>query len=188
MSLARSCARKRSSQARFDTGCGRPWLPIRNSPELRTSFLGSLVRNFRHAATSGTACELLDSALHRRADAPRYAPNRDAVREMLNRICQEMRSRVPAHFGELAVRKSDFFRDLAAADYMQFAEQCSDPKHAFLSTSCAGCSTLPFLWSRMRPVTGRSRRHAGPALEQTLACCASGHRTRRDARLRSAVE
>ena len=40
------------------------------------------------------------------------------------------------HFSELAVRKSDFFRDLATADYMQMAEQHSDPRGITFDMLC----------------------------------------------------
>ncbi len=41
-----------------------------------------------------------------------------------------------SHFSELAVRKSDFFRDLATADYMQLAEQRSDPRGITFDMLC----------------------------------------------------
>ena len=93
------------------------------------------MRNFRQQQHL-ELLEFLELTLHRCADAPRYAPTRETIKEMLNRICDAMRSRIPGHFSELAVRKSDFFRDLAAADYMQFAEQFSDPKHASFDVLC----------------------------------------------------
>ena len=37
-------------------------------------------------------------------------------------MVDEMRVRATALFGPLSTRKSDFFRDLAAAEYMQLAE------------------------------------------------------------------
>jgi benzoyl-CoA reductase subunit A len=87
-------------------------------PELtgmENKFLGPLARNFRRQQHL-EQLERLESGLHRCAGAPRYASNRDAINESLKRICDAMRSRVAEHFSELAVRKSDFFRDLAAAE------------------------------------------------------------------------
>ncbi len=157
-------------------------------PELsgiESKFIGSLVRNFRRQQHL-EQLEWLESALYRCADAPRYASNREAVKEILNRICEAMRSRVPGHFSELAVRKSDFFRDLAAADYMQFAEQFSDSKHASFDILC-GLFDAAILVVENAAGDGAFERHAGPALEQTLAT-APADIHERDARLRSAVE
>jgi benzoyl-CoA reductase subunit A len=157
-------------------------------PELsgiESKFIGYLVRNFRQQQHL-EQLELLESALHRCADAPRYAPKRDAVKEILNRICQAIRSRVPGHFSELAVRKSDFFRDLAAADYMQFAEQCSDAKYASFDVLC-GLFDAAILEVENAAGDGAFERHAGPALEQTLAA-APAEIHEREARLRAAVE
>ncbi len=157
-------------------------------PELsgiENKFIGSLVRNFRQQQHL-EQLELLESVLHGCADAPRYAPNRKAVKEMLNRICEGMRSRVPSYFGELAVRKSDFFRDLAAADYMQFAEQFSDAKHVSFDVLC-GLFDAAILEVENAAGDRAFERHAGPALEQTLAA-APADIHEREARLRSAVE
>ena len=148
-------------------------------------FIGSLVRNLRQQQHL-EQLELLETALHRCADAPRYAPTRESVKEMLNRICQAMRSRVPGHFSELAVRKSDFFRDLAAADYMQCAEQFSDSKRASFDVLC-GLFDAAILEVENAAGEGAFERHAGPALEQTLASAPADIREQ-ETRLRSAVE
>src|ERR1017187_9033083 len=58
-------------------------------PELsgiESKFIGSLVRNFRQRQHL-EQLELLESALHRCSDTPRYTPRRVAVKEMLKRIC-----------------------------------------------------------------------------------------------------
>ena len=148
-------------------------------------FIGSLVRNFRQRQHL-EQLEFLESTLHRCADAPRYALNREAVKKMLSRICDAMRSRVPGHFSELAARKSDFFRDLAAADYMQFAEQFSDAKHASFDILC-GLFDAAILEVENAAGDGAFERHAGPALEQTLATAPADIRARETA-LRAAVE
>jgi len=148
-------------------------------------FIGSLVRNFRQQQhIEQLAC--LESVLHRCADVPRYASNREAVKEILDHIFQAMRSRVPGHFSELAVRKSDFFRDLAAADYMQCAEQFSDPKLASFDVLC-GLFDAAILEVENAAGDGAFERHAGPALEQTLMSVAADVRAH-ETRLRSAVE
>jgi benzoyl-CoA reductase subunit A len=157
-------------------------------PELsgiESRFIGSLVRNFRQQQYLGQL-EFLESTLHRCADAPRYAPTWEAIKELLNRICGAMRSRVPSHFSELAVRKSDFFRDLAAADYMQFAEQFSESKHASFDLLC-GLFDAAILEVENAATVGAFERHSGPALEQALATAPPDIR-QREARLRFAVE
>ncbi len=147
--------------------------------------IGSLVRKFRQPQHL-QQLELLESTLHCCADAPRYASNREAVKEILNRICHAMRSRVPGYFSELAVRKSDFFRDLAAADYMQSAEQFSDAKHASFDVLC-GLFDAAILVVENAPGNGAFERHSGPALDQTLTTGPADIRER-EARLRTAVE
>jgi len=157
-------------------------------PELsgiENRFIGSLVRNFRQRQHL-EQLDFLESALNRCADAPRYAPNREAVKEILNRTCQAMRSRVPGHFSELAVRKSDFFRDLAAADYMESAEQFSDPKHASFDVLCS-LFDAAILVVENAADDSAFERHAEPALEQTLATAPADIRERK-AKLRCAVE
>ena len=152
---------------------------------IENRFIGSLVRSFRQQQHL-EQLEFLELTLHRCADAPRYAPTRETVKEMLNRICDAMRSRVPSHFSELAVRKSDFFRDLAAADYMQFAEQFSESKHASFDVLC-GLFDAAILEVENAATGGAFERHSGPALEQTLATAPPDIR-QREARLRFAVE
>ncbi len=152
---------------------------------IERKFIGSLVRNFRQQQHL-EQLEWLETALHHCADAPRYAPHREAVKEALRRICQTMRGRVPGHFSELAVRKSDFFRDLAAADYMQAAEQFSDSKRTSFDVLC-GLFDAAILVVENAAGDVAFERHAGPALEQTLAVAPADIRER-EARLRSAVE
>ena len=157
-------------------------------PELsgmETRFIGSLVRNFRQQQYL-EQLEFLEATLHRCTDAPRYAPNRRAVKEMLNRICHAMRSRVPGHFSELSVRKSDFFRDLAAADYMQFAEQFSESKHASFDVLC-GLFDAAILEVENAAGDRAFERHAGAALQQTLTAAPADIR-QHETKLRSAVE
>jgi benzoyl-CoA reductase subunit A len=152
---------------------------------IENKVIGSLVRNFRQQQHL-QQLEFLESALQRCADAPRYAPSRDAVKEMLNRICKAMRSRVADHFSELAVRKSEFFRDLAAADYMHFAEQFNESKHASFDVLC-GLFDAAILEVENAAGDGAFERHAGPALERMLPA-APADILARETRLRAVVE
>jgi benzoyl-CoA reductase subunit A len=139
-------------------------------PELagvETKFLGPLGRNFRRQQHL-EQLDHLESELHRCAGGPRYASTRDAIFEALNRICGAMRSRVAEHFSELAVRKSDFFRDLAAADYMHLAEQCGDRKRISFDVLC-GLFDAAILEVENAATDDAFGRHAAAALEHTLA-------------------
>ncbi len=151
---------------------------------MENKFLGPLGRNFRRQQHL-EQLDRLESGLHRCAGAPRYASNRDAINESLKRICDSMRSRVTEHFSELAVRKSDFFRDLAAADYMQLAEQCSDPKRISFDVLC-GLFDATILEVENAATDGAFGRHAAAALEQTLATSPAPIRERAPS-LRSAI-
>jgi benzoyl-CoA reductase subunit A len=142
-------------------------------PELagiENKFLVPLARHFRRRQHV-EQFERLESALHRCAGAPRYATKRDEINHALDRICDSMRVRVAAHFNELSVRKSDFFRDLAAADYMHFAEQFSDPKRIPFDVLC-GLFDSAILQVENAAMSGGFERHAGAALEETIAAAA----------------
>jgi len=151
---------------------------------IESRFTASLARQFRQRLHL-EQLERLESVLHSRANAPRYVSSQDAIQEALDRICQSMRARVPDHFSELAVRKSDFFRDLAAADYMQFAEQFSDPKRVSFDTLC-GLFDAAILEVENAATDGTFDRHAWPALEQTLGTAPAAIREC-EPRLRSSV-
>jgi benzoyl-CoA reductase subunit A len=157
-------------------------------PELagkENKFLGPLARNFRRQQHV-EQLQHLESALHRHAGAPRYASNRDAIGQALNCICDAMRSRVAGHFSELAVRKSDFFRDLAAADYMQLAEQCDDPKRVSFDVLC-GLFDAAILDVENAAAEDTFGRHAAAALEQTVADSPAAASGEHAPRLRSAI-
>jgi benzoyl-CoA reductase subunit A len=102
---------------------------IRRDPalaEIQAPFISSLERNFRLLEHLDHLARLR-TALHTAAEAPRHAERRQELRPVIDLIIDGMMERANGHFGPLAVRKSDFFRDLATADYMQLAEQHSDP-------------------------------------------------------------
>jgi benzoyl-CoA reductase subunit A len=103
---------------------------ISDDPELsgvEELFLPLLDRKFRlnhHLEELGR----LSIELHAAADGSRHADYSDALHRLLDEIVAEMRQRTRKHFGALAIRRSEFFRDLAAADYMQMSEERADPK------------------------------------------------------------
>ncbi|MDH3254626.1 MAG: acyl-CoA dehydratase activase [Acidobacteriota bacterium] len=101
--------------------------------DLEERFLPVLERNFRiqHYLEQ---LQRLEAALLQAAVAPRHRDQRRNIEPVLETILAAMAGRAPALFGALAVRKSEFFRDLAAADYMQLAEEAADPKGVTFDT------------------------------------------------------
>jgi len=130
-------------------------------------FLGSLSRNFRLQQHLQQLAGL-GKALSAAADAPRHHAHRADLEVILSRILASMEQRARARFSELAVRKSDFFRDLAAADYMQLAEQCSDPKGVTFETLC-GLFDGAILVVENSTLNDAFAHHIRPALETTLS-------------------
>ena len=111
---------------------------IKSDPALsqvENSFLSSLARNFRVQQHLDQLAALRE-ALLRVADDPRHRAYGRELRATIASIMDRMVERAAAHFGELAVRKSDFFRDLATADYMQFAEEHSGPRGITFDLLC----------------------------------------------------
>ena len=103
--------------------------------EVERTFLSSLERNFR-LLQHLEQLSRLRAALHSAAEEPRHASNRRELQEAVETIADKMAERGTSHFSELAVRKSDFFRDLATTDYMQIAEELSDPNAISFDTMC----------------------------------------------------
>ena len=134
---------------------------------METSFVSALGRNFRLQQHLGQL-DRLREALRHAAQAPRHTECRRELEEIVERILDAMLQRAAAHYSELAVRKSDFFRDLAAADYMQLAEQHSDPKGITFEVLC-GLFDGAILVVENSTTQDAFERHIGAALEATLA-------------------
>jgi len=103
--------------------------------EIQGAFISALERNFRLLQHLDNL-ERLRAALHTAALAPRHGDRKAEIGDVVDAIIGKMIERANEHFGPLAVRKSDFFRDLATADYMQLAEQHSDPTGIGFDTLC----------------------------------------------------
>ena len=103
--------------------------------EIQGAFISSLERNFRLLQHLDNL-QRLQAALHNAAQAPRHSDRKAEIGDVLDLIIGLMVERANQHFGPLAVRKSDFFRDLATADYMHLAEQHSDPAGISFDTLC----------------------------------------------------
>ena len=149
------------------------------------TFLASLERNFRLEQYLGQL-ERLRLILHSTAEGPRFRDCKDELDRVLELVISEMAERALQHYGELAVRKSDFFRDLAAADYMALAEKHSDPKGITFETLC-GVFDAAILIVENESAGDAFERHMGPALDRTML--KAPEKIRHElARLRSAVE
>jgi len=111
--------------------------------------------------------EALREALHRSAEAPRHQEHHRELVERIDLIVKAMTERAAAHFSGLGVRKSDFFRDLAAADYMSLAEKHSDPKGIPFETLC-GLFDAAILVVENSTADGSFQRHITAALDATL--------------------
>ena len=148
-------------------------------------FLPALERNFR-LQQHLSSLERLREALHRVAEAPRHDAYRTELKQRLDEIYDAMVERAPALYGELAVRKSDFFRDLAAAEYMRLADDHCDAKGITFEILC-GLFDAAILTVENTPSDGAFEHHIGPALDSTLAT--SGAALKQSAnQLRTAVE
>ncbi len=149
------------------------------------TFLASLERNFRLEQYL-SQLERLRQVLHATAEGPRFREGKSELDAGLERIIAEMAERAHQHFGELSIRKSDFFRDLAAADYMALAEKHSDPKGITFETLC-GLFDAAILVVENESTSDAFERHIGPALDKTML--KAPEKIRHElARLRAGVE
>jgi benzoyl-CoA reductase subunit A len=134
--------------------------------------LPPLARNFRlrlHLAQ----LEQLHECLHRAAAGRRGGPHDRAIAGIVDSIVDEMGTRAAALFAGLATRKSDFFRDLAAADYLQLAEVHARETGVPFET-LAGLFDAAILPVENAPADASIERHIGPALEAVLQKAALG--------------
>ncbi len=152
---------------------------------IERSFLGALSRSFR-LQQHFDQLRALGHALHAATEARRHREQRSEIDAILERILAAMAERAKTHFGPLAVRKSDFFRDLAAADYMQLAEQQGDPKGVSFEILC-GLFDAAILVVENSTSPDAFARHVGAALESALGS-APPDLQQNAASLRAAVE
>ena len=131
------------------------------------AFLSSLQRNFRFRQHLDQL-EWLREALLTAADDPRHGTHRRELSAAVETIADKMVDRTAVHFGELAVRKSDFFRDLATADYMQLAEKHSDSRGITFDMLC-GLFDAAILVVENSTANGNFESQIRAALELTFA-------------------
>jgi benzoyl-CoA reductase subunit A len=148
-------------------------------------FLPALERHFR-LQQHLSALARLREALRQATEGPRHESYREELQKCLDVILDTMVERAPNLYGELAVRKSDFFRDLAAAEYMRLADQHSDPAGITFETLC-GLFDAAILAVENTPSDGAFKRHVDSALDSTLAAAAPDLK-QHAGRIRAAVE
>ncbi len=134
---------------------------------VQKSFLSDLVRNFRMQQHL-ERLDVLERVLREEAEAPRRREHKKELDAVLEKILGALRERAVAHFGPLATRKSDFFRDLAAADYMNLAEQLGDPRNIPFDTLCTLFDAAILVVENTSGGNAFAQ-HIGNALERTLA-------------------
>ncbi len=130
------------------------------------AFLGSLLRKFRHHQHLARLASLR-GALAQAAETPRHEKQRREISSLLDDLLRQMGERAAQHYGPLSTRKSDFFRDLAAADYMQLAEKAGDPKGVTFETLC-GLFDAAILVVENESSEGDFDQLVEPALKDTL--------------------
>jgi benzoyl-CoA reductase subunit A len=128
--------------------------------------LRALSRSFR-LQQHRDQLERLRHALLEAAGTVRYRVHGAAVQAAVNSIVDAMSGRGPAHFSGLSTRKSDFFRDLAAADYMQLAEEHAD-RDGLTFDVLASLFDAAILPVENTASESLFETHIGPALDRVL--------------------
>lgn len=153
--------------------------------QIEKAFLSSLQLNFRRRQHLDRL-QGLREALQAAADDPRHCNHRQELSAVVESILNAMVERAGLHFGQLAVRKSDFFRDLATADYMQLAEQHSNPRGITFEMLC-GLFDAAILIVESETTQGSFETQLRGALELTLSLATSAVQEQAP-RLRQVVE
>ncbi|HEY0590257.1 MAG TPA: BadF/BadG/BcrA/BcrD ATPase family protein [Thermoanaerobaculia bacterium] len=148
-------------------------------------FLPALERGFRHRQYLEQLGRLHEAMLAA-VDAPKHARHAVDLRERLEIIGERMTLRARRHFEVGAVRKSDFFRDIAGADFMHLAEEIADPKGISFDILC-GVFDAAILAVENTTAERAFERHIGAALDETLRSATPEVQAQSDA-LRRAVE
>jgi len=132
-----------------------------NGPDV----LAALERNFKlHQHLE--QLERLREAMLMLASGPKHAAHAMALESRLVSICDDMATRARRSFAAGATRKSDFFRDLATADFMQLAEATAEPKGITFDVLC-GMFDAAILAVEALPMENAFARHIDAALNET---------------------
>ncbi len=130
------------------------------------SFLPLLERHFRLEQHLEQLRKLRRSMLAA-SETPRHQKYAAELMRIVGEIAERMRLRAQAHFAPGATRKSDFFRDLAAADFMQLAEELSDPQGITFETLCSIFDAAILVVENTIDEDAFNR-HIGPALSSAI--------------------
>jgi benzoyl-CoA reductase subunit A len=152
---------------------------------LEEEFLPALERNFRLQQYLEQLVRLRDTMVSF-SQSPRHQAHGAALRATIESICERMFANARGHYAPGAVRRSDFFRDLAGAEYMHLAEKAADPKGITFELLC-GIYDAAILAVENASAEKAFERHIGTALDETLATATAeirGH----SSHLRAAVE
>ena len=112
---------------------------IAREPQLRVAsedILPELERYFRleqHLAQ----LEGLREALHQAAQTPRHLSHRKKLEALLDEAVDRLRDNAPRLWAAGSERRSDFFRDLAAAEYMEVATELGNESEVNFETLCS---------------------------------------------------
>jgi benzoyl-CoA reductase subunit A len=135
--------------------------------EAESRFLPALERHFRLRQHVEQLARL-GEAMHFISSGKRHDRHRRELSDLLDRIVDLMVDRAKEHFAEGAVRKSDFFRDLAAADYMHLAEELGDPREISFDMLC-GIFDAAILTVENSASNGSFSKNVSRAAEAALA-------------------
>jgi benzoyl-CoA reductase subunit A len=125
--------------------------------------LSTLERNFRmHQHLE--QLQQLRKTMMKVVRLPRHKEYAFELAERIGDICDRMEKLALVHFAPGASRKSDFFRDLAAADYMHLAEKLAEPKGMTFDVLC-GIFDSAILTVENMSFEGAFERLIGPALD-----------------------
>ncbi|HSP13130.1 MAG TPA: BadF/BadG/BcrA/BcrD ATPase family protein [Thermoanaerobaculia bacterium] len=126
-------------------------------------FLDSLEQSFRMHQNL-EQLQQLRKTMMKVVRLPRHKQYAFELAERVGDICDRMEKLALVHFAPGASRKSDFFRDLAAADYMHLAEKFAEPKGMTFEVLC-GIFDSAILTVENMSFEGAFERLIGPALQ-----------------------
>jgi benzoyl-CoA reductase subunit A len=135
--------------------------------DLEARFLPALERNFRLHQYLEQLGRLRDAMLEVVSLSLRHRDRAEVLKAQVETICDSMVDRARRHYSEAGVRKSDFFRDLAGADYMHLAEEAADPRGIAFDVLC-GIFDAAILAVENMTSERAFERHIGSALDETL--------------------
>lgn len=133
--------------------------------EVGSGAVADLERNFKLQQHLGQL-DRLREAMSMIAAGPKHARHGRELRAMVETICERLDARARQHFAPGASRRSDFFRDLAAADFMELAEELAEPTGITFDVLC-GVFDAAILAVETLPLDDAFNRFIDAALRDT---------------------